>query len=174
MVVRVMVMMFVFVAHGCWLGEFVGRWVNKSNGGVRSSKIKVERALSDCCSALMRKRKFASSGFCWKTGSVLAASATPSPSMRVAAAVEGDDTALLENLAVDAAWRRRGVASALCAGIIAWAKSEGAWGLQLEVRVSNAAAQALYAELGFVKEGWRKKYYSDPEEDGVLMGLQFR
>jgi ribosomal-protein-alanine N-acetyltransferase len=88
--------------------------------------------------------------------------------------LEGDDTALLENLAVDAAWRRRGVASALCAAMMAWAKSEGAWGLQLEVRVSNDAAQALYAELGFVEEGRRKKYYSDPEEDGVSMGLQFR
>jgi [ribosomal protein S18]-alanine N-acetyltransferase len=88
--------------------------------------------------------------------------------------LEGDDAALLENLSVDATWRRRGVARALCAALIDWAKGEGAWGLDLEVRVSNEAAQALYVSLQFVEQGRRKKYYSDPEEDGVLMGLRFR
>jgi ribosomal-protein-alanine N-acetyltransferase len=88
--------------------------------------------------------------------------------------LEGDDAALLENLAVDSTWRRRGVAKALCAATAEWAKSEGAWGLNLEVRVSNAAALALYASLRFVEQGRRRRYYSDPEEDGVLMGLRFR
>jgi ribosomal-protein-alanine N-acetyltransferase len=88
--------------------------------------------------------------------------------------LEGDDAALLENLSVDATWRRRGVARALCAALIDWAMGEGAWGLDLEVRVSNAAAQALYVSLQFVEQGRRKKYYSAPEEDGVLMGLRFR
>ena len=62
MLVRVLV--FVIVAHGYRFGALAGRCWNKSNGGVRSSKIKVARWLSDCCSALMRSRKFASSGFC--------------------------------------------------------------------------------------------------------------
>lgn len=88
--------------------------------------------------------------------------------------LEGDDAALLENLAVDLNWRRRGVAKALCAATIEWAKSEGAWELDLEVRGSNAAALALYASLRFVEQGRRRKYYSQPEEDGVLMGLRFR
>jgi len=88
--------------------------------------------------------------------------------------LEGDDAALLENLAVDSTWRRRGVAKALCAATMVWAKSEGAWGLNLEVRVSNAAALALYASLRFVEQGRRRRYYSDPEEDGVLMGLRFQ
>jgi [ribosomal protein S18]-alanine N-acetyltransferase len=87
--------------------------------------------------------------------------------------LEGDDAALLENLAVDSTWRRRGVAKALCAATMEWAKSEGAWGLNLEVRVSNAAALALYGSLGFVEQGLRRRYYTDPEEDGVLMGLRF-
>jgi len=87
--------------------------------------------------------------------------------------LEGDDAALLENLAVDLNWRRRGVAKMLCAATMGWAKSEGAWGLNLEVRVSNAAALALYARLGFVEQGRRRRYYRDPEEDGVLMGLRF-
>ena len=88
--------------------------------------------------------------------------------------LEGDDAALLENLAVDSTRRRRGVAKALCAAMMAWAKSEGAWGLNLEVRVSNTVAQALYASLRFVEQGRRRRYYSDPEEDGVLMGLSFQ
>jgi ribosomal-protein-alanine N-acetyltransferase len=88
--------------------------------------------------------------------------------------LEGDDAALLENLAVDAPWRRKGVARALCAALIDWAKSEGAWGLDLEVRESNEAAQRLYMSLQFVEQGRRKRYYSDPEEDGVLMGMRFR
>jgi ribosomal-protein-alanine N-acetyltransferase len=87
--------------------------------------------------------------------------------------LEGDEAGLLENLAVEVAWRRKGVARALCEGMIAWAKSEGTRGLELEVRVSNEAAQALYAGLQFVERGRRKKYYSNPEEDGVLMGLRF-
>ena len=87
--------------------------------------------------------------------------------------LEGEDAALLENLGVGAASRRRGVASALCAAVIAWAKSQGAWGLQLEVRVSNDAARGLYRALGFVEQGSRRAYYRDPEEDGVLMGLEF-
>lgn len=87
--------------------------------------------------------------------------------------LEGDDAALLENLAVESTRRRRGVAKALCAAMMEWAKSEGAWGLNLEVRVSNAVAQALYASLRFVEQGRRRRYYSDPEEDGLLMGLRF-
>jgi ribosomal-protein-alanine N-acetyltransferase len=87
--------------------------------------------------------------------------------------LEGDDAALLENLAVDANWRRRGIARALCAAFIDWAKSEGAWGVDLEVRVTNEAALAFYAVLQFVEQGRRRNYYSDPEEDAVLMALRF-
>jgi ribosomal-protein-alanine N-acetyltransferase len=88
--------------------------------------------------------------------------------------LEGDDAAVLENLAVDAAWRRRGVAKMLCAAMVDWAKAEGAWGVDLEVRASNDAAMALYRELRFVQNGRRRNYYSDPEEDAVLMALKLR
>ena len=39
----------------------------------------------------------------------------------------------------------------------------------LDVRESNAAAIALYRSLGFYDTGVRKNYYSDPEENAVLM-----
>src|SRR5206468_6593236 len=44
--------------------ELVQPPVNKSNGGVRASKISVERSLSELSKAFKLKIKFASSGFC--------------------------------------------------------------------------------------------------------------
>ncbi|MBR1742358.1 MAG: ribosomal protein S18-alanine N-acetyltransferase [Lachnospiraceae bacterium] len=39
----------------------------------------------------------------------------------------------------------------------------------LEVRASNASAIHLYEMLGFEKIGIRKRYYSEPVEDALLM-----
>jgi ribosomal-protein-alanine N-acetyltransferase len=39
----------------------------------------------------------------------------------------------------------------------------------LEVRESNAAARTLYARWGFTVAGRRKRYYSHPTEDALLM-----
>jgi len=39
----------------------------------------------------------------------------------------------------------------------------------LEVRVSNINAQKLYAKLGFSPAGIRKRYYSDNQEDAIIM-----
>lgn len=39
----------------------------------------------------------------------------------------------------------------------------------LEVRVSNTNAQKLYTKLGFKPAGIRKKYYSDNQEDAIIM-----
>jgi [ribosomal protein S18]-alanine N-acetyltransferase len=42
----------------------------------------------------------------------------------------------------------------------------------LEVRESNAAAQGLYATLGFEIVGRRRAYYSQPTEDALVMRLR--
>jgi ribosomal-protein-alanine N-acetyltransferase len=39
----------------------------------------------------------------------------------------------------------------------------------LEVRVSNAAAQQLYAKYEFAEVGRRKRYYRDNGEDALIM-----
>ena len=41
--------------------------------------------------------------------------------------------------------------------------------LTLEVRQSNIAAQGLYRKYGFEEIGVRKRYYSDNNEDAVIM-----
>jgi len=47
--------------------------------------------------------------------------------------------------------------------------SAGVMRLTLEVRVSNTNAQQLYTKLGFKPAGVRKKYYSDNQEDAIIM-----
>lgn len=39
----------------------------------------------------------------------------------------------------------------------------------LEVRESNLAARGLYGALGFAKVGSRRRYYTNPTEDAVVM-----
>ena len=41
----------------------------------------------------------------------------------------------------------------------------------LEVRLSNTPAKMLYEKLGFLEVGRRKKYYSDTNEDAIIMAL---
>ena len=39
----------------------------------------------------------------------------------------------------------------------------------LDVRSGNEAAHKLYTSEGFTEDGIRKHFYSDPDEDAVLM-----
>ena len=43
----------------------------------------------------------------------------------------------------------------------------------LEVRVSNAVAQALYRKYRFEEVGLRRRYYRDTGEDAILMTVDF-
>jgi len=81
------------------------------------------------------------------------------------------EEAELENVAVDAPFRRSGAGKALMESARAWSIDRGAELMRLEVRVGNEAAQRLYRKLGFVQSGVRKAYYSDPVEDAVMMLL---
>jgi len=80
-------------------------------------------------------------------------------------------TAELEWIAVSAVARRCGLGRALCARAVDWAVTQGATEVHLELRASNVAAMALYRSAGFVEQGKRKHYYSDPVEDAALMTL---
>lgn len=77
----------------------------------------------------------------------------------------------LMNVAVQASVRRRGVGRALVTEAIRHGLTQAATRAILEVRASNAPAQSLYQSLGFVEFSRRRRYYSNPDEDAVLMEL---
>ncbi len=72
------------------------------------------------------------------------------------------------NVAVDPAYQRRGIASALLESLFAQADRPGAE-YTLEVRPSNTPAIRLYERYGFRVEGLRKAYYHDNREDALVM-----
>ena len=83
----------------------------------------------------------------------------------------GDEMHIL-NLAVAPSFRRQGVARKLVLAAINRAHKRGARRAYLEVRVSNAAAMKLYADLGFTGISVRRDYYDAPVEDAVIMTLE--
>lgn len=46
--------------------------------------------------------------------------------------------------------------------------------MTLEVRVSNDVAKKLYYKLGFQDGGIRKNYYTDTQEDALVMWVEFK
>jgi [ribosomal protein S18]-alanine N-acetyltransferase len=77
----------------------------------------------------------------------------------------------IATLAVDPAYRRRGIGACILSHCLKNARQEGAQLAYLEVRAGNLAAHALYERFGFVVEGRRKGYYVDNGEDALLMTL---
>lgn len=75
------------------------------------------------------------------------------------------DEAEILNLAVDPAWRRRGVGSALLQAVAQRARGT----IYLEVAELNAAAIALYRKLGWVEAGLRTGYYNHGTLNAVVM-----
>jgi [ribosomal protein S18]-alanine N-acetyltransferase len=77
----------------------------------------------------------------------------------------------LETIAVAAEGQRRGVGRLLLRALVEELRTERVTELILEVRASNRAALGFYQAQGFEETGRRLRYYADPEEDAVLMGL---
>lgn len=78
----------------------------------------------------------------------------------------------INNVAVRAEYRRRGIGAALLNQILDEARTRNAKAAFLEVRSANQAAQALYEKSGFSAIARRANYYSDPPEDAVVMTLE--
>ena len=75
----------------------------------------------------------------------------------------------INNLAVHPDWRRHGVARALLEVVLRDAADSGAHEATLEVRRSNLPALKLYEGLGFGVEGMRAGYYTQPDEDALVL-----
>lgn len=83
------------------------------------------------------------------------------------------DEAQLLNISVAPTQQRHGIGSGLLAHLRAVAATAGGRRLFLEVRRSNAGAQAFYQHHGFFQIGERRGYYpaADSREDAIVMEL---
>lgn len=82
------------------------------------------------------------------------------------------DESHITNIAVHPNYRNMQIGSKLLEGLLKYCDSLGCTQYELEVRLSNKAAQALYSKYGFKENGIRKGYYADNKEDAILMWLQ--
>lgn len=81
------------------------------------------------------------------------------------------DEAHISTVAVDPAYRQLKVASQLLEFALKMAGEEGAAVARLEVRVGNIPAIRMYENFGFEVVNRRPRYYSDNNEDALLMDL---
>ena len=79
------------------------------------------------------------------------------------------DEAHITTFATRTAWRRQGIGERLLVALIDLALVRGAKEATLEVRPSNTPAKRLYEKYGFKVVGVRPRYYSDSNEDALIM-----
>lgn len=79
------------------------------------------------------------------------------------------DESVIINFAIDPAYQRQGLGTELLSHTLDLMLGRQVRNFFLDVRASNIAAQNLYAKFGFSPLGSRKNYYSQPEEDSVVM-----
>jgi [ribosomal protein S18]-alanine N-acetyltransferase len=79
------------------------------------------------------------------------------------------DEAHITTFATRTAWRRQGIGERLLVALIDLALVRGAKEATLEVRPSNIPAKRLYEKYGFKVVGVRPRYYSDNNEDALIM-----
>ncbi|MCL4541813.1 MAG: ribosomal protein S18-alanine N-acetyltransferase [Chloroflexi bacterium] len=79
------------------------------------------------------------------------------------------DQAHITTIAVHKEYRRRGFGELLLTGIFDLSRELQSDAVTLEVRKSNYGAQRLYVKFGFREVGIRPRYYSDNNEDAVIM-----
>ncbi len=78
----------------------------------------------------------------------------------------------INTLAVAPSNRRTGLATLLLKHVLAETSIEGVRKATLEVRASNDAALALYRGLGFAVTATRSSYYTNPDEDALILWLK--
>ncbi len=89
----------------------------------------------------------------------------------------GAGEAHLLNLSIASAWQRRGLGRELLYRIIDVARELKVQKIFLEVRASNVAARALYAQAHFSEIGLRRGYYpahgtEDGREDAIVLACE--
>lgn len=79
------------------------------------------------------------------------------------------DEAHITTFAVHPGWRRQGIGERLLLAFLDLAVDRHAHEATLEVRLSNLPARRLYEKFGFRPVGLRPHYYSDDNEDALIM-----
>lgn len=79
------------------------------------------------------------------------------------------DEAHVTTFAVHPAYRRRRIGERMLIALLDLAVERGAREATLEVRLSNLPARRLYEKYGFRPVGIRPRYYSDNQEDALIM-----
>jgi len=82
---------------------------------------------------------------------------------------EAPEEAHIINLAIGPSFRKKGLGFQMMEYCLRFAYNKGARLATLEVRESNEAAQKLYEKMNFRTVAIRKKYYSDNQENAVVM-----
>ncbi len=82
------------------------------------------------------------------------------------------DEAHIIAIAVREPYRKQGIGEGLLLSAIDMASKLQTRVVTLEVRESNYAARSLYLKYGFRVVGQRPRYYSDNQEDAVLMSIE--
>ena len=82
------------------------------------------------------------------------------------------DQAEIGNVAVEPRSRGHGIGRLLVEAALARVRRRGARECFLEVRESNLGAQALYRQCGFDVVGRRRRYYTHPVEDALVMRVE--
>lgn len=83
------------------------------------------------------------------------------------------DEGSIANVAVFPQARRSGVASALLQSAIDYSYGHGIVRMTLEVRPSNIPARRLYESFGFAEVGRRRRFYTKPDEDALILAREF-
>lgn len=79
------------------------------------------------------------------------------------------DEGHITNIAVDPKYRCMGVGDAILNTLVKYASENGIAAMTLEVRTQNKPARSLYSKHGFTDKAIRKGYYTNPDDDAIIM-----
>ncbi|MCE4051941.1 MULTISPECIES: ribosomal protein S18-alanine N-acetyltransferase [Bacillaceae] len=82
------------------------------------------------------------------------------------------DEVHITNIAILPDFRGQKLGEKLLRAMMEEAKKQEAKSMTLEVRVTNIVAQNLYKKLGFQSGAIRKNYYTDNQEDALVMWVK--
>ncbi|WP_275553567.1 GNAT family N-acetyltransferase [Mixta sp. Marseille-Q2659] len=113
-----------------------------------------------------------------RDGALFAARVNEQPAGYLAVSRNWNGLALVEDIAVDSAFRRSGCGCALLQRAIDWAREQQLVGVTLETQNTNVAACLLYEKMGFELGGIDRHLYralhAHPAETALFWYLWFR